>query len=415
MKRTFSCLSAAITWNDHPKVPVLRLRLCSIPRRINNLLLALVFPRVTVLLANWMHSSWHQPMITVPTTRTSTPNSVSTLPPDHVLFGRSAAMNEVRLRAEKICKTNIPVLLCGAGGTGKEAVAQWIHVRSAFSQGQFIKVNCAAIPGNLLESELFGYEKGAFTGAHVSKPGRVELAHNGTLFLDEIADLEMGLQSKILHFLQDGCFARIGDQSARAVNVRVICATNKDLEQEIAVGNFRSDLFYRINVVRFRLPQLCERKEDIPVMAEYFRTLHEKHFAIESKPLSPEMIEYLQNANWPGNVRELSNGMARHVLIGPEAALGQTVAAERASIKSQIKVAVGAVPLKRIAKAAIQELERNVILDSLRAHQWNRRKTAAALQISYRALIYKIRDAGLTSRRPARVSSHHEQNPLAKL
>jgi two-component system response regulator AtoC len=354
-------------------------------------------------------------MSTASTTRTNTPNSTNALPPDYVLFGRSAAMNEVRLRAEKICRTNIPVLLCGAGGTGKEAMAQWIHARSAFNQGQFLKVNCAAIPGNLLESELFGYEKGAFTGAHVSKPGRVEVAHNGTLFLDEIADLEMGLQSKILHFLQDGCFSRIGDQAERVVNVRVICATNKDLEQEIAAGNFRSDLFYRINVVRFRLPLLCERKEDIPVLAEYFRTLHEQRFAIESKPLSQEMIEYLQNANWPGNVRELSNGMARYVLIGPEAALGQTVAAERASIKSQIKVAVGAVPLKRIAKAAIQELERNVILDSLRTHQWNRRKTAAALQISYRALIYKIRDAGLTSRRPARVSGQAAENPHAKL
>src|ERR1700726_2353011 len=354
----------------------------------------------------------HQPMNSNSTTRPSAAQPANSPPPDYVLFGRSAAMTEVRLRAEKICRTNIPVLFCGAGGTGKEAMAQWIHARSAFGQGQFVKVNCAAIPGNLLESELFGYEKGAFTGAQVSKPGRVELAHNGTLFLDKIADLEMGLQSKILHFLQDGCFSRIGDHAERAVNVRVICATNKDLEQEIAAGHFRSDLFYRINVVRFRLQLLSEHKEDIPVLAEYFRTLHEQQFAIESKPLSQEMIEYLQNANWPGNVRELSNGMARHVLIGPEAALDQTGAAERAAIKSQIKVAVGAVPLKRIAKAAIQELERNVILDSLRAHQWNRRKTAAALQISYRALIYKIRDAGLTSRRPARASGRPEENLL---
>ena len=226
-------------------------------------------------------------------------------------------MSEVRRRAEKICETNIPVLLCGAGGTGKEAMARWIHAHSRYSQGQFVKVNCAAIPVNLLESELFGYEKGAFTGAQMSRLGRVELAHNGTLFLDEIADLEMALQSKVLHFLQDGVFSRIGDRSERVVDARVICATNKDLEQEIAAGNFREDLFYRINVVRFRLPQLRERKEDIPVLAEYFRSLHQQHFAMESMPLSAEMIEYLQNSNWPGNVRELSNGMARHVLIGP--------------------------------------------------------------------------------------------------
>jgi two-component system, NtrC family, response regulator AtoC len=320
-------------------------------------------------------------------------------------------MSEVRGRAEKICNTNIPVLLCGEGGTGKEALARWIHSRSEYSQGQFIKVNCAAIPGNLLESELFGYEKGAFTGAHTAKPGRVELAHNGTLFLDEIADLELGLQSKILHFLQDGCFSRIADQSERAVNVRVICATNKDLEREIAEGKFRADLFYRINVVRFQLPRLRERKEDIPVLAEYFRAMHEQIFAMESMPLNAEMIEYLQNSSWPGNVRELSNGMARHVLIGPEATLGQASIPERSTARSPIRASVGEVPLKRIAKAAIQELERNVILESLREHQWNRRKTAAALQISYRALIYKIRDAGLTSRRPVRASTPALNNP----
>jgi two-component system, NtrC family, response regulator AtoC len=334
------------------------------------------------------------------------------VPPDHVLFGRSPAMSEVRLRAEKICNTNVPILLCGDGGTGKEAMARWIHARSNFGQGQFVKVNCAAIPGQLLESELFGYEAGAFTGAHSAKPGRVELAHNGTLFLDEIADLEPGLQSKILHFLQDGRFSRIGDHSERTANVRVICATNKDLEQEIAAGNFRSDLFYRINVVRFRLPRLRERKEDIPMLAEYFRELHEKHFAMESKPLSEEMVEYLQNAAWPGNVRELSNGMARHVLVGPEEAFGPTLASHRAVLRSQIKAVAGEVPLKHIAKAAVRDLERNVILDSLRAHQWNRRKTAAALKISYRALIYKIREAGLTSRRPTRGTARNLESPI---
>ena len=333
------------------------------------------------------------------------------VPPDHVLFGQSSAMSELRGRAEKICTTNIPVLLCGEGGTGKEVLARWIHSRSGYGQGQFIKVNCAAIPGNLLESELFGYERGAFTGAHAAKPGRVELAHNGTLFLDEIADLELALQSKILHFLQDGSFSRIGDQAERAVNVRVICATNKDLEREIASGKFRADLFYRINVVRFQLPRLRERKEDIPVLAEYFRTMHEQVFAIESTPLNAEMIEYLQNSNWPGNVRELSNGMARHVLIGPEAMLGQAPVSERVTARGTMRASVGEVPLKRIAKAAIQELERNVILESLREHQWNRRKTAAALQISYRALIYKIRDAGLTSRRPIRASTPAQDNP----
>ena len=145
------------------------------------------------------------------------------VPPEHVLFGNSRAMAEVRNRAQKICRTNIPILLCGEGGTGKEALARWIHANSEYGSGEFVKVNCAAIPGTLLESELFGYEKGAFTGAHQSKPGRVELAHRGTLFLDEIADLDLNLQSKLLHFLQDGTFSRIGDQSERKVDTVPVC------------------------------------------------------------------------------------------------------------------------------------------------------------------------------------------------
>lgn len=308
-------------------------------------------------------------------------------------------MAEIRSRAEKVSGTNITALLCGEGGTGKEALARWIHDRSAYRNGAFIKVNCAAIPSHLLESELFGYEKGAFTGAVAAKPGRVELAHNGTLFLDEIADLEMALQSKILHFLQDGSFSRIGGEEERTVNVRVLCATNKDLEQEIDKGAFRSDLYYRINVVKFRLPRLRDRKEDIPALAEYFRTIHQQHFSIISTPLTAEMIESLEKSEWPGNIRELSNGMARHVVLGPDAAMNRPSLPDNSLLRSHIKTSVGEVPLKRIAKAAIQELERNVILNSLRDHQWNRRKTAAALKISYRALIYKIRDAGLSSRR----------------
>src|SRR6266481_3080027 len=155
------------------------------------------------------------------------------LPPDDVLFGCSAAMEEVRQKALKISRTNVPILLTGEGGTGKEVLARWIHAHSSQASGEFVKVNCAAIPGSLLESELFGYEKGAFTGASAAKPGRVEAAHNGTLFLDEIADLDLGLQSKLLHFLQDGVFSRLGDQTDRVVETRVICATGRLLENEV--------------------------------------------------------------------------------------------------------------------------------------------------------------------------------------
>ena len=323
------------------------------------------------------------------------------VPPDQVLFGSSAVMAEVRKQAQRICRTNVPILLTGGGGTGKEAIARWIHANSEFAAGDFVKVNCAAIPGTLLESELFGYEKGAFTGATYSKPGRVEQAHRGTLFLDEIADLDLNLQSKLLHFLQDGTFSRIGDNVERKIDARLLCATNKDLERETSAGRFRQDLFYRIHVFRLKLPSLRERREDIPMLAEYFRQQYEKQFDITAATFAPEMLEYLRNLAWPGNVRELSNVVARFVLIGPEA----SISPENGPRKNRSKFTSGAdgssLPLKRMAKDAIREMERNVILETLRANHWNRRKTAEDLKISYRALIYKIRDAGLISRRTA--------------
>ena len=323
------------------------------------------------------------------------------IPPENVLFGSSAAMGEIRKQAQRICRTNVPILLTGGGGTGKEAIARWIHTNSEFASGEFVKVNCAAIPATLLESELFGYEKGAFTGATYSKPGRVEQAHRGTLFLDEIADLDLNLQSKLLHFLQDGSFSRIGDNEERRIDARLLCATNKDLEEETNAGRFRQDLFYRIHVFRLKLPLLRERREDIPMLAEYFRQQFQKQFAMTAESFAPELLDYLKNLSWPGNVRELSNVVARYVLIGPEA----SIYPENAPRKSKSHFAGGpngeTVPLKRMAKDAIKEMERNVILETLRANQWNRRKTAQELKISYRALIYKIRDAGLISRRAA--------------
>jgi two-component system response regulator AtoC len=317
------------------------------------------------------------------------------LPPDHVLFGCTAGMALVRKKAEKICEANVPVLLRGPAGSGKELVARWVHAHSEFRTGQFVKVNCAAIPGSLLESELFGYEKGAFTGAIAAKPGRVELAHKGTLFLDEIAELDWTLQSKLLHFLQDGRFCRIGDEQERSVETRLICSSNRDLEREIRTQTFRSDLFYRISVVQLTLPSLSERREDIPLLADYLKAAFEKEFAIQAKPLAVEMINYLQSLHWPGNVRELSNEIARHVLIGPEAAVAQKRPEPRSATINNRTTGRAAVQLKNVAKEAIREMERSLILETLRNNQWNRRKTAEILKISYRALIYKIRDAGL--------------------
>jgi two-component system, NtrC family, response regulator AtoC len=333
---------------------------------------------------------------------------IDLLPPEDVIFGRSSAMQQVRRLATRICATNVPVLLNGDGGTGKEVLARWIHAHSPWGNGQFVKVNCAAIPGALLESELFGYEKGAFTGAHGCKPGRVELAHKGTLFLDEIADLGLGLQSKLLQFLQDGRFSRIGDESERVVEARFICATSKNLEEEIDVGRFRADLYYRINVVRLRLPRLSERGEDIPLMAEYFRRQFQEKFSKQSEPLSAGMLNYLQKLDWPGNIRELSNGIARHVLIGAEAQIVQGPVGDRFDQARETSRDGGIVPLKQLAREAVREKERSFIFEALQANQWNRRKAAQALKISYRALIYKIRDAGLLAQHVDNLASRRQ-------
>jgi two-component system, NtrC family, response regulator AtoC len=335
------------------------------------------------------------------------------VPPDHVLFGTSQAMADLHRKAERISHTNIPILLMGEGGTGKEAIARWIHTHSDYSAGQFVKVNCAAIPGSLLESELFGYERGAFTGANFSKPGRVELAERGTLFLDEIGDLDLNLQSKLLHFLQDGTFSRIGDQFERKIDVRLLCASNKDLEAEAGAGRFRPDLFYRIHVFRLSMPPLRHRREDIPVLAEFFRQQFQAQFGAKVEPFSHEMLDYLENLSWPGNIRELSNVIARYVLMGPEAMIVSASVPRNGKKKFVVDQNGSQVTLKCMARDAIKEVERNVILETLRANQWNRRKTAQQLKISYRTLIYKIQDAGLSSRRPA-VSSHTAVQVRAK-
>lgn len=321
--------------------------------------------------------------------------SMAALPPDEIIFGRSPVMIPIRQRVQKILGTDVPVLIQGANGTGKGLLAQYIHSRSPFSSGTFVKVNCAAIPGALLESELFGYEKGAFTDAYTSKPGYVELAHRGTLFLDEIADLSLNLQAKILQLLQDGQFSRIGDKQERHAEIRVICATNRNLQNEIDAGRFRQDLFYRINVISFDLPSLRDRSEDIGLLANYFLAQLNTRFERSAPPLPQDMIQRLTYREWRGNIRELENLMARYAILGSLDAIAPEVA-ERRSPMTPVRVAAdGTIPLKRIAKQAVREMEGNLILSALREHKWNRRKAAQALNISYRALLYKIREARL--------------------
>jgi two-component system, NtrC family, response regulator AtoC len=325
--------------------------------------------------------------------------SLGEIPPAAVVFGRSEVMLAVRERLDKVAAANVPVLIQGESGTGKDIIARMIHAQSPWRVGPFVKVNCPAIPGTLLESELFGYEKGAFTGAYGTKPGRVEMAHRGTLFLDEISELDLGLQSKLLQLLQDGQFCRIGAQEDKKVEVRVVCATNRKLEEEIENGTFRQDLFYRINVVNLHLPPLRERRADIEDLAIYFLEYYNRKYNCRARALSPELISVLQKYHWPGNIRELENLIKRYVILGNEDVISSDlVSREQEYFNPEIPID-GQISLKKITRQAVRELERKVILKVLQAHHWNRKQAARALSISYRALLYKIRDAGLPSNR----------------
>jgi two-component system, NtrC family, response regulator AtoC len=330
---------------------------------------------------------------------------VAELPPEDIYFGPSEAMQAVCQRVARAAGLNVPILILGESGTGKEVLARFIHERSPWRSGPFVKVNCPAIPGTLIESELFGFEKGAFTGAHAAKPGRMEMAQGGTLFLDEIAEIDAGLQAKLLHVLQDGHFTRIGDHDERALDARVICATNRDLKQEIENGGFRSDLFYRINVISITLPPLRDRRADIPYLVDYLRGAFNRRFQREAPPVSHETLQLLQQRTWPGNIRELENCMARYVVLGSEEAFYSDRAEQAEKKPLNISYELnedGNIPLKRIAQQVTRRMEHDLILKVLQANHWNRRKTAEVLKISYRALLYKVRQAGLPPKRPQR-------------
>ena len=339
----------------------------------------------------------------------STSNTVSSLiqplgemPPDSVVFGASEAMRALRERLAKIAAANVPVLINGESGTGKDIIARMIHIASPWKTGPWVKVNCPAIPGTLLESELFGYEKGAFTGAYGTKPGRVEMAHRGTLFLDEISELDMALQSKLLQLLQDGQFCRIGAQEDKKVEVRVVCATNRKLEEEIVNGTFRADLFYRINVVNLHMPALRERAGDIPQLVSYFIEYYNRKFNSRAVPPSAELMDALKKYHWPGNVRELENLMKRYVILGTEESISGDLRPQSPDFFSADISVEGPISLKKITRQAVHELERKIILKVLQHHHWNRKQAARALNISYRALLYKVRQAGLPAKRPSR-------------
>jgi len=324
------------------------------------------------------------------------------LPPEEVIFGNSPAMRRIRQKLEMSAGANIPVLLRGQSGTGKEVLAKLIHSRSPWKNGPFVKVSCAAIPGTLLESELFGYEKGAFTGAYGTKRGRVELANHGTLFFDEIGDLDPSLQAKLLQLLQDGEFRRIGAPDEKKIEVRFVCATNRPLEREMAFGNFRQDLFYRINGLSIQLPRLRERKDDIPTLVDYFLRSQSRQLNCPVRLLSERLIAELVQYSWPGNIRELENLIKNYVIFGSEEDLWAAMHNGPEDFFDPEIACSEVTSLKRVVRAATKQLERKIILRVLETHKWNRRKAARTLGISYAGLLCKMREAGVPPTRGPR-------------
>jgi two-component system response regulator AtoC len=397
-----------------------------------------------------------------------------------VLISTSPAMRRARALVERIADTDVPVLLLGESGTGKEVIAREIHARSQRRNRPFIKVNCAALPGELLESELFGHERGAFTGATAEKPGKFELADQGTIFLDEIGEMAIRLQAKLLQVLQDEEFFRVGGKKSVRVDSRVVVATNRDLEKEIALGNFREDLYYRLNVVAIRLPALRERMEDVVPLTDHFLKKYGRHYIQGVSELPSEVLRAFTEYDWPGNVRELENMVRRlcvlkdPTLVLDELKSGRTPASapslptsyaggdesapppvrisEPEPVRPAVSVAsaaaassvqvlempprggapvvptvdvpvnqvspryanpfdipqppppppsmpVGEMSLKDIGKRAAMLAEREAILAMLQRTAWNKRKAASKLRISYKALLYKIKECGIVDPR----------------
>jgi len=320
-----------------------------------------------------------------------------------LLFGKSERMREIERIINQVADTDITVLVRGESGTGKELVAREICARSSRREKPFVKVNCAAIPSELLESELFGFEKGSFTGAIGRKPGKFEFANHGTIFLDEISELHPSLQAKLLHVLQDREFSRLGGDEDVSVDVRVITATNRQIEKELQNGNFREDLYYRINVVSIHMPPLREHKEDVPELIEYFLRRYSVTFEKCCPTLSKMAINALLSYDWPGNVRELENVIKKIVVLGNEEfalrdmGLSSKLLAQNGA--TRLPLASGRIPLKKAGKLAAMQAEKELILGTLLETRWNRKKAAALLEISYKALLYKIKQAGLSKKR----------------
>jgi two-component system, NtrC family, response regulator AtoC len=338
------------------------------------------------------------------------------------LFGTSPRMEEVKNTIEQVADTTATVLIRGESGTGKEVVARMIYAQSGRGDKAFVKVNCAAIPHELLESELFGYEPGAFTGANRQKLGKFDLANSGTLFLDEVSEMHPALQAKLLHVLQDGGFSRLGGKRDISVDVRVLAATNKLLEHAVQEGTFREDLFYRLNVITIHIPPLRERREEIPVFLDFFLSKYSEFYGKQPGPFGDDALACMMDYSWPGNIRELENLVKRYVIVGNEAQIVRelstpkpaiaattgsgstlpTVAAKSDSARNApaaIPINIGkgntveAEPLSllEIGRRAAMQAEGEAIERVLTQTRWNRRQAAKILKISYKALLNKLK------------------------
>ena len=304
----------------------------------------------------------------------------------HEILGESEAIVALKRQIEMAAPSNGWVLVTGENGTGKELVARQIHTQSQRSAGPFVEVNCAAIPEELIESELFGHEKGAFTGAVAQKQGKFELAHGGTLFLDEVADMSLMTQAKVLRILQEQTFVRVGGTDLLEADVRVVAATNKDLEAEIAAGNFREDLYYRLNVLPFHVPPLRERVQDIPVLARTFVEEFCREAGVPPKKITPAAMKLLSGHSWPGNVRELRNLMERVVIMTPRSSIGVDSLPDALRATSS---GDGATTLS--LEEARRSFEREYLLARLAEHGWNISRTAEAIGIARESLSRKIK------------------------
>jgi DNA-binding NtrC family response regulator len=336
------------------------------------------------------------------------PGDVEELYDDVFFVAASPAMRKIRSQAALVANVDIPVLMLGESGTGKEVVARLIHKLSPRAHRTFLKVNCAAVPADLLESELFGYEAGAFTGATHPKPGKFELCNKGTILLDEIGEMPPLLQAKLLHVLQDQQFSRLGSRSVIKVDVRILAATNINIPEAIANKQLREDLYYRLNAFMLQLPPLRERKEEIPILLKHFMSRMSEQYARPPLPLSQALLQACLEYAWPGNLRELNNFVKRYLVLGDEKLAVQELqpkhdgSGPRADSSSPTSEGGGG--LKSLARSAKDEAEAEAIKQALNQTNWNRKQAAALLKISYKALLYKIRQYGIAQTS----TSHHK-------